>query len=81
MKLWDKLQRCSVKKVFLEISQNLPENTCVGVAFLIKFQALEFFKNTLQNPSGGCFFIKDFFCRFFVTKKVSNKSFQIFWFK
>ena len=28
------------KKVFLEISQNLPENTCARVSFLIKFQAL-----------------------------------------
>ena len=28
--------RCSVKKVFLEISQNLKENTCVRVSFLIK---------------------------------------------
>ena len=35
MKLWDKLRRCSVKKVFLEISQILPENICVGVSFLI----------------------------------------------
>ena len=29
-------QRCSVKKVFLEISQNSQENTCVRVSFLIK---------------------------------------------
>ena len=29
---------CSVKKVFLEISQNLQENTCVRVSFLIKLQ-------------------------------------------
>ena len=29
-------QRCSVKKVFLEISQNSQENTCVSVSFLIK---------------------------------------------
>ena len=29
---------CSVKKVFLEISQNLQENTCARVSFLIKFQ-------------------------------------------
>ena len=28
-------QRCSVKKVFLEISQNLQENTCARVSFLI----------------------------------------------
>ena len=31
-------QRCSVKKVFLEISQNSQENTCVRVSFLIKLQ-------------------------------------------
>ena len=32
-------QRCSVKKVFLEIKQNSQENTCVRVSFLIKLQA------------------------------------------
>ena len=31
--------RCSVEKVFLEISQNLQENTCARVSFLIKLQA------------------------------------------
>ena len=31
--------RCSVKKVFLEISQNLQENTCARDSFLIKLQA------------------------------------------
>ena len=31
-------QRCSVKNVFLEISQNSQENTCAGVSFLIKLQ-------------------------------------------
>ena len=29
-------QRCSVKKVFLEISQNSQENTCIRVSFSIK---------------------------------------------
>ena len=33
------VQGCSVKKVFLEISQNSLENTCGRVSFLIKFQA------------------------------------------
>ena len=33
------IQRCSVKKVFLEISQNSQENTCARVSFLIKLQA------------------------------------------
>ena len=31
--------RCSVEKVFLEISQNSQENTCARVSFLIKLQA------------------------------------------
>ena len=29
-------RRCSVKKMFLEISQNSQENTCARVSFLIK---------------------------------------------
>ena len=32
--------RCSVEKMFLEISQNSQENTCARVSFLIKLQAL-----------------------------------------
>ena len=32
------LQRCSAKKVFLVISQNSQENTCVTVSFLINLQ-------------------------------------------
>ena len=32
-------QICSVKKVFLNISQNSKENTCARVSFLIKSQA------------------------------------------
>ena len=39
------VQRCSVKKVFLEISQNSQENTCARVSFLIKLQASGFFWN------------------------------------
>ena len=33
------VQRCSVKKLFLEISQNSQANICARVSFLIKFQA------------------------------------------
>ena len=33
------VQRCSVKKVFLEISQSSQENTCARVSFLVKWQA------------------------------------------
>ena len=32
------IQRCPVRKVFLKISQNSQENTCVRVSFLIKLQ-------------------------------------------
>ena len=30
------VQRCSLKKAFLEISQNSQENTCAKVSFLMK---------------------------------------------
>ena len=33
------VQRCSVKMVFLEISQNSQENTCARVSFIIELQA------------------------------------------
>ena len=39
-RLWSSHQRCSIKKVFLKFSQNSQENTCAGVSFLIKLQAL-----------------------------------------
>ena len=32
-------QSCSVKKVFLKISQNSPENACAKASFLVKLQA------------------------------------------
>ena len=33
------VQRCSVKKLFLQILQNLQENTSARVSFLTKLQA------------------------------------------
>ena len=33
------VQRCSVKKMFLKISENLQENICARVFFFIKLQA------------------------------------------
>ena len=36
-------QRCSLKKVLLEISQNSRKNTCARVCFLIKLQAVRNF--------------------------------------
>ena len=65
------VRRCSIKKVFLEISQNSQENTCAGKHLC---QRLFFIKKSLwrrcfpvnftkflrtpflQNSSGGCFF-------------------------
>ena len=35
------VQRCSLKKVFLEISQNSQETTCARVSFIIKDLFLE----------------------------------------
>ena len=37
-------ERCSVKKVFLECSQNSQENTCARVSSLIKLQAIFFYR-------------------------------------
>ena len=34
-------RRCSVKIVFLEVSQNSQENTCARASFLIKLQAFK----------------------------------------
>ena len=38
------VQRCSIKKVFLKISQNLQDNTSARDSFLIKLQAWGFIK-------------------------------------
>ena len=45
------------KKVFLEISENLQENTCATASFLIKLQALFFNKVVGLRPE-ACNFIK-----------------------
>ena len=42
-------QRCSVKKVFLEIPQNSQENTCARISFLIKLKALIFNYETFKQ--------------------------------
>ena len=47
------VRRCSVKKVFLEISQNSQENTCARVSFLIKLQALGLRPATLLKRDSG----------------------------
>ena len=64
------VQRCSIKKVFLEISQNSQKNNCARDSFLIKLHTLacNFIKKESmaqgfscefceisKNTSGGCF--------------------------
>ena len=46
------IQWCSVKNMFLEISQNLQENACARVSFLIKLQA--FHRTPLVAASNLC---------------------------
>ena len=58
------VQKCFVKKVFLQISQNSQERTCARVSFLIKLQACNFIKReTLAQM---------FFCEFC---EISKNSF------
>ena len=54
-------RRCSVKKVFLEISQNSQENTCGRVSFLIKLffnKAFFFIKKKTLAQVFSCEFCK-----------------------
>ena len=49
------VQRCSVKMVFIEISQNSQENTCDRVPFLIKLQASA--SNFIKKETGTSIFL------------------------
>ena len=51
-------QRCSVKEVFLQISQNSQENTCARVSFLRKPQACNFIKKETLAQVFSCEFCK-----------------------
>ena len=48
-------RRCSVKKVFLEISQNLQENICSRVSFLIKLEDYGLQLYSKRDPGTGVF--------------------------
>ena len=50
------VRRCSVKKVFLEISQNLEENTFARGSFLIKLEAYNFIKKETLTQVFSCEF-------------------------
>ena len=52
--------RCSIKKVFLKISQDSLENTRVGVSFLIRLQACNFIKKETATQVFSCKFCKIF---------------------
>ena len=58
------VRRCSVNKVFLEISQNSQENTSARVSFLIKLQ------NFIKKETMGQVFSFEFF-------KISKSTFFI----
>ena len=47
---------CSIKKVFLEISQNSQENTCARVSFLNKVEACNFIKKETLAQVLSCEF-------------------------
>ena len=49
------VQRCSVKKVFLETSQNSQENTCARISFLITCQAQACLGISKKYSSTGIF--------------------------
>ena len=54
------VRRCSVKKVFLEISQNSQENTCARVSFLIKLMTCNFIKKETRAQVVSCEFCRKF---------------------
>ena len=73
------VRRCSVKKVSLEITQHLQENTCARVSFLIKLQALKpatLFKRRLWHR---CFPVN--VAKFLRIPFLQNTSCGCFWWK
>ena len=62
------VQRCSVKKLLVEISQNSQENTCARVSFLIKLQAwlATLFKKRLWHRCFPVNFVKFLRTTFFI---------------
>ena len=67
------VRRCSIKKVFLEISQNSLENTCSRVSFLISCRPLVAAASLLFN---NIFLIADFQNLFDHEKKFDNTLFN-----
>ena len=55
-------KKCSEKNMFLKISKNPWENTCVTVSFLIKLQSLvcSFIKKEILTHVFSCWFCKTY---------------------
>ena len=68
---------CSIKKLFLKISQNSQENTCVGVSFLTMLHALvcNFTEKEMLPQLFSCEF-----CEILSTPSLQNTSRQLFLF-
>ena len=72
-------QRCSVKKMLLEISQYSQENTCVRVSFLIELQACNFIKKETLTQAFSCEFCEIFNNTFsYRTSRVAASDISIF---
>ena len=59
-------QRCSVRKVFLKISQNSQENSCARASFLIKLQVCNFVKKEILPQVFSCKFCEILRTPFFI---------------
>ena len=73
------IQRCSAKKVFLEISPNLQENTCARDSFLIKLQApgLQLYQKRATGTRVFLLILRDFQEHLFL-KNTSGGCFYLF---
>ena len=59
-------QRCSIKQVFLEISQNSQENICTRASFLIKLQVCNFIRKRLWHRCFPVNFVRFLRTPFFI---------------
>ena len=82
LRLWGSAKsshrRCSIKKVFLKISENSQENTCVRASFLINLQAetCNFIKKETLTQVFSCEFSEIFKNNFFAEQLRATDSVQ-----
>ena len=72
------VQRCSVKKVLLETSQNSQENICARASFLIKKTLAQVFSCEFCEISENTFFYRTAFGGCFLRKSSFEKIFNSF---